>query len=649
MLDTTGREITVERGAGAVTAPDGDPAGWPVHTAGPVVVVGGDEVVLICGGSGEATVTTATTAGGPIELAVSYADLAVMVAPGDTVFVGRYLATGAEETSLYLTVTAVGGGRITATAGNAATLDGLLTVFHTERSPDGVANLQNDLPVLCPADKAALAELAAEFEVDYVSLSFTRSGEDVAAAREWMDGVPGLEATRILAKLETRQALFSFEAIAAAADGVILSRGNLGLDVLPEKMALVQKAVIAACARVGKPSLITRVVDTMVAAPRPTRAEATDVANAVLDGVDAILLGAETLRGRQPAATVRTVLAITRQAESVFDANAHFERLMRESVAAEDDAAARAAAGCSSAALDRAASGEELHMLASQARLGKGAVAHAPKANGNGTAPNGSAPAAASAAAADLPAAVSTMSLGRSMVSGGGAGPAGAPVLSKLESMASSAVRAAEKVGAALVVVYTQSGAAASLVSKYRPPIPIVALVIPRLASDGMAWRLEGRAVARQALIQRGLLPVLAAPAPSGEALLEEAVSMAAAHRLVGPGDHVVILQMVRDAFAIKIVTLDETGAAIARIRPRSLMDLIRHTAGGFGGGLSEEGEVALGDDGCGYAGAAAAAGGAGGVGGHPHLAFGGVPMGAGGQLVGCMSDLRSVAARAGL
>ena len=78
-------------------------------------------------------------------------------------------------------------------------------------------------------------------------------------------------AAQIIAKCETRQALFNFKSIASAADGIILSRGNLGLDVLPEKMALVQKSVISNCNLIGKPVLITRVVDTMCIAPRPTR------------------------------------------------------------------------------------------------------------------------------------------------------------------------------------------------------------------------------------------------------------------------------------------------------------------------------------------------------------------------------------------
>ena len=78
-------------------------------------------------------------------------------------------------------------------------------------------------------------------------------------------------APQIIAKCETRQSLFNFKSIASAADGIILSRGNLGLDVLPEKMALVQKSVISNCNLMGKPVLITRVVDTMCIAPRPTR------------------------------------------------------------------------------------------------------------------------------------------------------------------------------------------------------------------------------------------------------------------------------------------------------------------------------------------------------------------------------------------
>ncbi len=84
---------------------------------------------------------------------------------------------------------------------------------------------------------------------------------------------------QLMAKCETRQSLFNFQSIAQAADAIIMSRGNLGLDVLPEKMALVQKSVISNCNLMGKPVLITRVVDTMVNTPRPTRCDETQLSS----------------------------------------------------------------------------------------------------------------------------------------------------------------------------------------------------------------------------------------------------------------------------------------------------------------------------------------------------------------------------------
>ena len=585
--------------------------------------------MLRCGvPSVEAQSPSPAKSGSVVVLPLSYAGLTTMASPGDAIVLGRYLATGAEETSVYLTVTAVDGDAISCVASNAASLGGLLTVFHTERSEDSLSNMQNDLPVLCPEDRQMISALSSEFEIDFVSLSFARSGDDVAAARDFLDAVPGgaCSTTKILAKLETRQSLFNFAEIASAADGIILSRGNLGLDVLPEKMALVQKAVALACNRLGKPALMTRVVDTMVDAPRPTRAEATDVANAVLDGVDAIMLGAETLRGKHPVMSVSTVLAICRQAEAVFDHSRHFEQLMSEALDAEEGYVGSGVGGGSADALSA------LNRSGSSGSLG-----------GDGGQPS-------------LTTAVSRMSLGsahalnRLASGGGGAGtangstggpslaPSGAPYLSKLESVASSAVRAAQKVAAKLIVVYTQSGHAAALVAKYRPPVPIMTLVIPRLTSDGMSWKLEGRGVARQALAVRGLLPVLAAPAPSGEALLEEAVMLASSLSLVGPGDHVVVVHMMRSAYAIKIVTLDDSGASIANIRPRSLLELMKAAAGGDG-----DVEVDMTADGLGRATTPGVFDGGSGAA-HPHLAYAGTGLPKmRGELVGSMTMSREM------
>jgi hypothetical protein len=112
------------------------------------------------------------------------------------------------------------------------------------------------------------------YEIDFVSLSYTRSCEDVLETRDFLASV-GLAQTKIYAKLESRQSLLNFKGTLNAADGIIISRGNLGLDCLPEKMALIQKTLIQTCNLVGKPVILTRVVDTMAVSPRPTRAEAT--------------------------------------------------------------------------------------------------------------------------------------------------------------------------------------------------------------------------------------------------------------------------------------------------------------------------------------------------------------------------------------
>ncbi|KAK9824152.1 hypothetical protein WJX72_008125 [[Myrmecia] bisecta] len=520
MVDTVGRELIVNREATL------DESGWPVHEGG-ITIQANSKVVFSTKPGVEASGTT---------LPVSYPKFTSMVQVGDTIFLGRYLVTGSEDSSVFLTVDELTADEVRCTAKNNAVMEGLLTVFHTERSTDSLSNLQNDLPILCEPDKCALKALGQEYEIDFVSLSFTRTAEDVLEARKCLDSW-GMQSTKAIAKCETRQSLFNFQSIAAAADGVIMSRGNLGLDVLPEKMALIQKALINNCNIMGKPCIITRVVDTMISAPRPTRAEATDVANAVLDGVDGILLGAETLRGRHPVATVETILHICKQAEKVFDHRHHFEHLMQEAMDADDALFGRS---------PRESLGDHSLSTMSLASM-DGLSAQA------GPAHNGA-----------LPNPASSQQL----------------YLSRLESIASSAVRAADKVGASLIIVFTQSGQTAELVSKYRPPMPILTLVVPQLRSDKLTWRLEGRSTARQCQIVRGLLPVLASPSPSGETLLEEAVLMSSRSGLVQPKDHIVVVQRVGESFVVKIVSVNDSGSGIAVIRPKSLVDLMKAAAG---------------------------------------------------------------------
>ncbi|KAL6785143.1 PYK2 [Auxenochlorella protothecoides x Auxenochlorella symbiontica] len=525
MLDCLGREIMVNRDV----AQDND---GTHREPDATTIVAGSTVVL----------TTDTSQAFSASLfPISYPGLPAMVEPGDNLFVGRYLVSGADASSLYMRVEAADETSITCTALSGAVLSGLLTVFHTERSSEGLANKQNDLPLLTAYDREAVASLAADFDVDFLSLSYCRDAEDVESARAFLSSV-GSGHTKVLAKCETRQSLFAFKQLVRAADGIIISRGNLGLDVPPEKMAMIQKSMISTCVVLNKPVLITRVVDTMIDTPRPTRAEATDIANAVLDGADGFLLGAETYRGKYALETVRTVCAIAREAEAAFDHAAHFDHLVDEGgrLAAEGEAHA------SRVDMMRNLSGASLASEAAGWGAGGG---------GGGGAPS-------------VPRSQSVLS--------GGSG--GAARLSKLEAIASSAVRAADKVRAAMIIVVTQTGRAAGLVAKYRPAMPIMTLVVPYLKREGLRWRLEGRSSARQALLTSGLMPVLAAPTPSaGESLLEEAVVLAVRQGMLAPEDHVVTVSRTGvGEYMIKIVSVNEFGSGIKHIRPKSLLTILR-------------------------------------------------------------------------
>jgi len=166
-------------------------------------------------------------------------------------------------------------------------------------------------------------------------------------------------------------------------------------------------------------------------------------------------------------------------------------------------------------------------------------------------------------------------------VAHGRSGPVRSPFLSKLESIASSAVRAADKVAASLILVYTHTGSTAQLVAKYRPPMPIMTLVVPHLTSDGLHWVLRGRGYARQCQITRGLLPVLATPSSHGEQILEEAVALASRMGLVRPHSHVVVVQRINDDCCLKVLTVDAAGTGIRKLGAADGIDVPLPAGGG--------------------------------------------------------------------
>src|SRR6202034_4736055 len=146
--------------------------------------------------------------------------------------------------------------------------------------------------------------------VDLVALSFVRSAADIEFVRE-RTRLP------IVAKIEKPQAVENAEAVVRAANGVMVARGDLGIELPIEDVPLVQKRLLKLAGQLARPSITaTQMLDSMVSSPRPTRAEATDVANAILDGTDAVMLSQETAVGQYPVETVAMMASIAEYTEA---------------------------------------------------------------------------------------------------------------------------------------------------------------------------------------------------------------------------------------------------------------------------------------------------------------------------------------------
>jgi pyruvate kinase len=176
-----------------------------------------------------------------------------------------------------------------------------------------IPGAERDVEAFTEADRRAL-EVGLSLGADLVGLSFVRDGEDIRRARA---ALPDDEsAPLVMAKIETRSAVEHLDEIIDEADTIMVARGDLGIQTPLEQVALLQKQVIAACNRAGAPVVTaTQMLESMTHAPLPTRAEVADVANAVLDGTDALMLSEETAVGDHPADAVTTMAAIARSAE----------------------------------------------------------------------------------------------------------------------------------------------------------------------------------------------------------------------------------------------------------------------------------------------------------------------------------------------
>jgi len=240
----------------------------------------------------------------PDGLPIDYAGLAHDVQPGDTILIDegliwlQVIRTSPSEGLIACEV--VVGGVVTSNKGV------------------NVPSRTLGLPTLTDKDMIDLA-FALEHGADMVALSFVSTGKDITDARRIV-AAQTERAVPLIAKIERATAVDNFNEILAEADGIMVARGDMGVELPVEVLPTIQKRLIAACNLAKKPVITaTQMLDSMIRNPRPTRAEATDVANAVLDGSDAIMLSGETAVGKYPLEAVRMMARIAYEAEKLLD------------------------------------------------------------------------------------------------------------------------------------------------------------------------------------------------------------------------------------------------------------------------------------------------------------------------------------------
>ncbi len=266
--------------------------------SGPKIRVGeidGGEMRLVDGGT--LTLTTGEVGGRDEVVQVLYDKLPSDVKPGDNI----YLADGI----IHLEVEGITGADVSCRIINGGVL--------SSRKGLNLPGVTLSAPSLTEKDRIDL-DFGMKLGVDAVALSFVRNAAEVGVLRDLLDEKGS--AAWIIAKIEKREALEQIDEIIEAADAVMIARGDLGVEISTEEVPLVQKSIIVKCLGRGKPVITaTQMLESMVTSERPTRAEASDVANAVLDGTDAVMLSAETAIGRYPIEAVRIMDRIIRKVE----------------------------------------------------------------------------------------------------------------------------------------------------------------------------------------------------------------------------------------------------------------------------------------------------------------------------------------------
>lgn len=242
--------------------------------------------------------TTREIEGTEKEVSISYKELPPQLAPGNQILVddGKVLLKVAEVTETDIICDVINGGII------------------SDRKGVNVPNVHLDFPHLSEQDEADL-RFGVEQNVDFVAASFVRSKEDVIGIRNCLDYYGGYD-VKIISKIENIEGVEHFDEILEHSDGIMVARGDMGVEIEYEKLPGLQKKFIKKCYQAGKMVITaTQMLESMIHNNTPTRAEITDVANAVFDGTSAIMLSGETAAGDHPALVVEVMAKIAEQAE----------------------------------------------------------------------------------------------------------------------------------------------------------------------------------------------------------------------------------------------------------------------------------------------------------------------------------------------
>ena len=272
MLDTKGPEVR--------TTPNDEGA--------PITFAEGDRVELV------GDPDSATTRG---RICVTYRDIAADIAPGRHVII--------DDGELEFEVESVEGAVARLRATNTGTLGSRKTV--------NIPGVELRLPAVSKRDRRMIAA-ADRLDVDFVAHSFVRSADDVLAVQAVLDNLGS--SMKIVSKIENQQGVDNFDAILEASYGIMIARGDLGIEVAAERIPGIQTALVRKCISAHKPVIVaTQMLHSMIEHPRPTRAEVSDVANAVYQQADAVMLSGETAAGRYPREAVETMARITHEVE----------------------------------------------------------------------------------------------------------------------------------------------------------------------------------------------------------------------------------------------------------------------------------------------------------------------------------------------